>query len=71
MCRQRKAYPKPRPKMPKTATTDMSPGSVTRRIANLVYGDDGGTSTSTISAKRLLVLSQDKGDEVASKEPTK
>lgn len=36
-----------------------------------MHGDDGGTSTSTISAKRLLVLSQDKGGEVASKEPTK
>ncbi|KAL6661634.1 hypothetical protein ACP70R_001018 [Stipagrostis hirtigluma subsp. patula] len=72
--RQKKAYPPRKPKKPKTIPADtISPGSLTRRIVNLVHGDDEvGTSTSTISAKRLLVLSQNEGtEEVASKEPTK
>ncbi|KAL6616348.1 hypothetical protein ACP70R_038618 [Stipagrostis hirtigluma subsp. patula] len=62
--RKRKPQPKREPKRPKTVPADtISPGSLTRRIVNLVHRDDAGTSTSSISAKRLLVLSQDRGDD--------
>ncbi|CAA0842511.1 Unknown protein [Striga hermonthica] len=67
--RKRPPQERRKPKRPKIITADtISPGSLTRRIVNLVHGDeDIGTSSSTISAKRLLVLSQDQGDESAPK----
>jgi hypothetical protein len=38
----------------------ISPASTTRRFVNLVHGDgEDGASTSTISAKRMLVLPEE------------
>ncbi|GJN03971.1 hypothetical protein PR202_ga21474 [Eleusine coracana subsp. coracana] len=65
--RKKKAYAKRKAKSPKIITTEtISPGSITRRIVEMVHEEgEVGTSSSSISAKRLLVLDQEVGDDAS------
>lgn len=61
LCSKRKPREKRNAKRSKSIPVEtISPASITRRFVNLVHGDgEDGASTSTISAKRLLVLPEE------------
>lgn len=64
---KRKKYAKRKGNKPKIVQAEtISPGSITRRIVDLVHGEgEVGTSCSSISAKRLLVLGEEGGDSAS------